>query len=185
MRTQTSSLLFSSLLLIAASASAQVKPPVPPNPLPPAPTVFGTWDAAFQHDGSTVQPVVPGTCASVAWPNKFLASHMAVIPKPGPHQGHVIVWDQGSSNPPTTCQRWAILDPETKTFWNHFLSLPRGNVKEDFDQRCVMLEQVSSGAGTIEFRMPPNSRYAPKGWYMLFLVSNQGVPSVASWVQLQ
>ena len=30
-----------------------------------------------------------------------------------------------------------------------------------------------------------NRNIAPPGWYMLFLVSNAGVPSVASWIHLQ
>jgi hypothetical protein len=31
---------------------------------------------------------------------------------------------------------------------------------------------------------PPSPAVAPPGWYMLFLLSRDGVPSVARWVQV-
>ncbi len=38
--------------------------------------------------------------------------------------------------------------------------------------------------GTLRFHAPANSRKAPPGYYMLFLLSDQGVPSKAAWVKL-
>jgi hypothetical protein len=33
-------------------------------------------------------------------------------------------------------------------------------------------------------KVPQNPNIAPPGWYMLFLVDNNGVPSVARWMRL-
>ncbi len=38
---------------------------------------------------------------------------------------------------------------------------------------------------TRQFNGPPSRFHAPPGWYMLFLVTNQGVPSNAYWVHLR
>ncbi len=35
------------------------------------------------------------------------------------------------------------------------------------------------------FEAPPGSKYAPRGYYMLFVVNDIRVPSVATWVFLQ
>jgi galactose oxidase-like protein/glyoxal oxidase-like protein len=53
----------------------------------------------------------------------------------------------------------------------------------DFDQRYVPLAFNASG-GSLSVTSPANGRMAPPGWYMLFLVSTTGIPSVASWVHL-
>jgi hypothetical protein len=37
----------------------------------------------------------------------------------------------------------------------------------------------------VELTAPANGRVAPSGWYMLFLLNSQGVPSKAKWVKLQ
>ena len=53
----------------------------------------------------------------------------------------------------------------------------------DMDQRMVGLNfTVASGALTVT--APPNGNIAPPGYYMLFLMSKSGVPSVAKFVQL-
>jgi hypothetical protein len=36
----------------------------------------------------------------------------------------------------------------------------------------------------LRFKAPPNNRYAPLGYYMLFVVDGNDVPSEASWVYL-
>ena len=53
----------------------------------------------------------------------------------------------------------------------------------DFDQRYVPMSFNASG-GSLSVTAPPNGNTAPPGWYMLFLVSAAGIPSVASWVHL-
>ena len=53
----------------------------------------------------------------------------------------------------------------------------------DFDQRLVGMS-FTAGSGSLTVTAPPNSKIAPPGYYMLFLINNNGVPSVASFVQL-
>ena len=51
------------------------------------------------------------------------------------------------------------------------------------DQRMVGLS-FTALSGTLSVIGPPNGNIAPPGYYMLFLVNNQGVPSVASMIQV-
>ena len=53
----------------------------------------------------------------------------------------------------------------------------------DFDQRLVGMS-FTAGSGTLTITAPPNGNIAPPGYYMLFLINNNGVPSVASFVLL-
>jgi hypothetical protein len=56
---------------------------------------------------------------------------------------------------------------------------------DDMNQREVEL-QVSNtvpGAG-INVISPPSGNVAPPGYYMLFLLNQQGVPSVSKWVRI-
>lgn len=53
----------------------------------------------------------------------------------------------------------------------------------DMNQRVVPLA-LQSRTGGVRLTAPPNANVAPPGYYMLFLVDNQGVPSVAKWVRL-
>ena len=55
----------------------------------------------------------------------------------------------------------------------------------DFGQRHVAMQIVSTSATATSFTPPPNSNFAPRGYYMLFLLSSAGVPSEAAWVQLR
>lgn len=52
----------------------------------------------------------------------------------------------------------------------------------DFSQRMVSLGQTA-GAGQITATVP-SANVALSGWYMLFLVNGDGVPSVATWVHV-
>jgi hypothetical protein len=54
----------------------------------------------------------------------------------------------------------------------------------DFDQRMVLVPHVNLGSGDYRITAPASSDLAPPGWYMLFAVSNDGVPSVAHFVHL-
>ena len=38
---------------------------------------------------------------------------------------------------------------------------------------------------TLQFKTPLDQGKVPKGYYMLFILTPQGVPSVAEWVQFQ
>ncbi len=53
----------------------------------------------------------------------------------------------------------------------------------DMDQRHVGLA-FSAGAGILNVAGPPNGNIAPPGYYMLFILNNAGVPSVAKMVQV-
>jgi hypothetical protein len=52
----------------------------------------------------------------------------------------------------------------------------------NFDQRFLKLtfQQVSGG---LSVQAPANANLAPPGYYMLFVVNTNGVPSVASMVR--
>jgi hypothetical protein len=52
------------------------------------------------------------------------------------------------------------------------------------DQKFINLT-FQQTAGGITVQAPANSNLAPPGYYMLFLVNQSGVPSVAAFIQLQ
>jgi hypothetical protein len=55
----------------------------------------------------------------------------------------------------------------------------------DTNQRYVKLHVIDKIAGQgLDVVAPPSSRVAPPGYYMLFLIDGNGVPSVASWVKI-
>lgn len=54
----------------------------------------------------------------------------------------------------------------------------------DQDQRFLNLS-FQAGSGTLTVQAPATGNLAPPGYYMLFLVNAQGVPSVARFVRLQ
>ena len=60
-----------------------------------------------------------------------------------------------------------------------------GSVTHAFnmEQRVVGLSFTSS-SGALTVNLPPSSNVAPPGYYMLFLLNNAGVPSLASFVQV-
>ena len=51
------------------------------------------------------------------------------------------------------------------------------------DQREVGLS-FTAGSGVLTATAPPNGNIAPPGYYMLFILNNSGVPSVAAFVQV-
>jgi hypothetical protein len=53
----------------------------------------------------------------------------------------------------------------------------------DMDQRMVVLN-FSNGGSSLSATAPPNGNIAPPGYYLLFLLNKNGVPSVGSFVQL-
>lgn len=54
----------------------------------------------------------------------------------------------------------------------------------DFEQRRIPLK-FSTTVNGLNLHAPPNSNIAPPGYYMLFLIDNAGVPSVAKMVRLE
>lgn len=63
---------------------------------------------------------------------------------------------------------------------------------QDMDQRAIWLAtggnpsggDATRGTSTITFAMPKDASLAPPGYYMMFFLSPDGVPSIASWVRL-
>lgn len=53
----------------------------------------------------------------------------------------------------------------------------------DMNQRYVPLV-INPVSGGVDAVAPPNANVAPPGYYMLFLLNAQGVPSVAKWVRV-
>jgi hypothetical protein len=53
----------------------------------------------------------------------------------------------------------------------------------DMNQRSIQLN-FQRGAGTLTATSPLDETYAPPGYYMLWVVNSQGVPSLAAWVRL-
>lgn len=54
----------------------------------------------------------------------------------------------------------------------------------DMNQRHVSLAVTANAGGAVTLRAPVNANHAPPGYYMLFLLSERGVPSVASFVRI-
>jgi len=54
----------------------------------------------------------------------------------------------------------------------------------NMDQRLVGMSFTVADAGDLTVTAPPNGNIAPPGYYLLFLLNNAGVPSIASFVQL-
>lgn len=55
----------------------------------------------------------------------------------------------------------------------------------DNDQRMVILHEGLSSSGSVTFTMPTDSNLAPQGYYMMFAVSPDGIPSTAEWVHVR
>lgn len=53
----------------------------------------------------------------------------------------------------------------------------------DMDQRYLTLT-FTPGTGLLNVTTPVNASTAPPGWYMVVILSKQGVPSIAQWVQI-
>ncbi len=66
-----------------------------------------------------------------------------------------------------------------------FLRLAAVTHSVDQNQRFVPLDFVDITDDTLEVTAPANGNDAPPGYYMLFLVSGDGVPSVAKYVRLE
>ena len=54
----------------------------------------------------------------------------------------------------------------------------------NMEQRFIPLS-FSSGSGQLTVTAPANANIAPPGYYMLFIIDNEGVPSLAKMIQLQ
>lgn len=105
-------------------------------------------------------------------------------------QGHVIPATRPAiSNAPATAaygSAFAVSTPDAANISS--IALIRAGAPThafDMDQRMIGLSFADQGNGTLLVNAPANGNLAPPGYYMLFLVNSAGVPSVASWVQMQ
>lgn len=55
----------------------------------------------------------------------------------------------------------------------------------DMQARHVELAITHRGANGLDVLAPPSAGVAPPGWYMLFVLNAEGVPSVARWVHVE
>jgi galactose oxidase-like protein/glyoxal oxidase-like protein len=67
----------------------------------------------------------------------------------------------------------------------HVVLVRNGTVTHSFgmDQREVEMS-FTAGSGALTVTPPPNGNIAPPGYYMLFILNNSGVPSLATFVQV-
>lgn len=81
-------------------------------------------------------------------------------------------------------QQFAVTTPDASSISRVALLSP-GSVTHaiDMGQRYVDLSFSGSGT-TLTLTAPANGNVAPPGPYMLFILNDAGVPSVASWVQV-
>jgi Domain of unknown function (DUF1929) len=86
-------------------------------------------------------------------------------------------WSYGQTVTIATSQARAIR-------WASLIS--NGVTTHSFDsgQRLVDLEITSRDDDSLDITATPNHNLAPPGWYMLFLVDLQGIPSTATWIHL-
>lgn len=79
---------------------------------------------------------------------------------------------------------FTVQTPDAATI-NSVVLVRNGTVTHAFgmDQREVGLT-FTAGTGSLTLTAPPNGNIDPPGYYMLFLLSSSGVPSLASFVQV-
>jgi hypothetical protein len=68
--------------------------------------------------------------------------------------------------------------------WSHLIANCVTTHSFDSSQRLVDLEITAQGNSIVQVKVTDNPNLAPPGWYMLFIVNDAGVPSVAHWVHL-
>jgi hypothetical protein len=79
-----------------------------------------------------------------------------------------------------------ISSPDAGTLrWAHLIRNCITTHSFDGSQRLVDLPITAQANGVVNVTVTNNRNIAPPGWYMLFLVTGAGVPSVARWVHLQ
>ncbi len=54
----------------------------------------------------------------------------------------------------------------------------------NMSQRGIEFVIAGTGAGTLDVESPPNANLAPPGWYLLFILDSNRVPSEGRWIRL-
>ncbi len=68
--------------------------------------------------------------------------------------------------------------------WVHLIRPMAPTHSLDTEQRLVNLPISSSTSSSLSVQITGNRNVAPAGYYMVFIVDNNNVPSVANWIQL-
>lgn len=68
--------------------------------------------------------------------------------------------------------------------WAHLVKCGVTTHSFNCEQRLVDLPIAARAATSLRVSVPGNRNLAPPGWYMLFIVDTNGIPSVATWVHL-
>jgi hypothetical protein len=68
--------------------------------------------------------------------------------------------------------------------WAHLIKNGVTTHSVDGSQCLVDLPINRQERGVVGVQVTNNRNIAPPGWYMLFIVSNDGVPSIAQWIHL-
>jgi galactose oxidase len=82
-------------------------------------------------------------------------------------------------------QKFSVATPQSRHIAKAAL-IKLGTATHDgtFDQRYVLLDFKAKG-GMLRVTSPVDSAHAPPGYYMLFIVTDRGIPSVASMILVQ
>jgi Domain of unknown function (DUF1929) len=93
-----------------------------------------------------------------------------------------------SSAPATTGYNRAITiqtnQPATNIKWVHLIRPMAPTHGLDTEQRLVDMPISSRSGNSLTVQTTGNRNIAPPGYYMLFVVDNNNIPSVANWIQL-
>jgi hypothetical protein len=54
----------------------------------------------------------------------------------------------------------------------------------NMSQRGIELVISGAGGGTVNVESPPNANLAPPGWYLLFVLDGDRVPSEGRWIRV-
>lgn len=92
------------------------------------------------------------------------------------------------TNAPAAINYIANFEIETPTPFgvSEVILLRAGAVTHGFNmsQRGIECVIAGTGPGTLDVEPPPNANLAPHGWYLLFILDGNRVPSVGRWIRL-
>jgi hypothetical protein len=123
-------------------------------------------------------------------PYKWPERRVEIFSPPYLESGHPRpVIDEIANTTPSFGQNLTVnLSPEVLG-WNveKAVLIAPGAVTHAYDQsqRAINLDISLKSGNSLTLQMPPNGKVAPPGYYMLFLVSDKGVPSVSKFIKLQ
>lgn len=93
------------------------------------------------------------------------------------------------SNVPTTANYNKTItfytnEPATSIKWVHLIRPMAPTHGLDTEQRLIDMPIISRSGNSLTVQTTGNRNIAPPGYYMLFVVNNYNIPSVASWIKV-